>query len=110
MFHNSIVPNFSDDSISQVILKFTAVYGHNPLKEPTVTGNKLKTGYSITTYQDGRLCEVQNGGEKRAYFFPDELYKGQARLLNFIYRKKIPDHKISMSIFDIEIISQIIKL
>jgi Protein of unknown function (DUF3732) len=29
---NSIVPNFSDDSIPQVFLEFTAVYGHNQQK------------------------------------------------------------------------------
>ncbi|QBS08732.1 hypothetical protein [Legionella israelensis] len=80
------------------------------LETPFVSGKRLNTNYSITTYQDGWLVQIQNGNEKREYFVPCETHEGVVRLLNFIYRRNIPDHKITMGLFDIEILSEIINL
>jgi len=80
------------------------------LKHPTITGNKLNINYSVTAYQDGWLFQKQNGNETEKYFLPDETSKGVTSLLNFIYKRKIPDHEITRGIFDIEIIYDIINL
>jgi hypothetical protein len=47
-FDNSIVPNFSDDSISQAISEFTAFYGHNPSLLPTYKTSSIVIPNSVT--------------------------------------------------------------
>jgi len=57
---NSIVPNFSDDSIPQVISEFTAVYGHNPVVDDDNKGTR--------TFKD-------NAYEEKLYVYQNRLNK-----------------------------------
>lgn len=80
------------------------------LEQKIIESERLGVKYSLIEYQDGLNFKGSDGVKTEEYFLPRKTNERVIKLLKFIYYLKIPDHKITMSIFDYSILTEIIQL
>ena|GEM_PF-4622084 len=78
--------------------------------EISIQGEKHGVQYSFTPYQDGWKYVGISQVEMIERFIEIEVNFYEVNLLKFIYTMKIPDHILTMFIFDYKLLSEIISL
>ena len=99
---------FDGNSIYNDHIKYTNVI-KNCLENP-IEGERYDTKYSFTPYKDGWKCIGINQLERTEYFIETKVNFYEVNLLKFIYTMKIPDHILTMYIFDYKSLSEIISI
>lgn len=98
----------ADDKISTYYTKYCEKIS-NSIHDP-IEGERLGVKYSITPHNNGWVFVAGTDSETIERFIEDDIKAGVISLIKFMYALKIPDHAITMFIFDTKTLLEIIQL